>query len=205
MAIEQQAQVSEAVLVEKEKTKRTTTKTLIIVGAVLGSILLCCGSCVVFSAIGQNSSNTKSSGTTTTTTTSDSTKTPKKYKQNEVVEADGFRFSITEVKEYSESNQFMQPKEGMKYLAIMPTVENISNSSKYFGATYFTLKSKDGEQYDAGWTTIAPDLKSEDIQPTMKAKGYLVFEVPNSTTTNNLYLMYNGSMFSNTQVIWELN
>lgn len=127
------------------------------------------------------------------------------YKQGDVVEVDGLKMTISEVKEYVSSNQFMQPKEGKKNIAILVDIENISDKSNTYNPFNYKLNNKDGSNYKTAFTDIEPSLSSGTLQPTKKAKGYLVYEIPNDTPTDQLEFIYEPMSFDSSQIIWSLN
>jgi len=130
---------------------------------------------------------------------------PVTYKQGDSVEIDGLKMAITEAKAYESSNQFMKAKEGNMYFAIMVEVENISDKSNTYNPFNYKLNNKDGSNYKTAFTDIEPSLSSGTLQPTKKAKGYLVYEIPSGTPTNQLEFVYEPLSFDSKQVIWELN
>jgi len=135
----------------------------------------------------------------------DSSQTPVTYAQGDSVEIDGLRMSITEVKEYKSSNEYMQASDGNKYIAIMLEVENVSSEAQSYNALDYKLKNEDGSSYSDGWTDAEPTFSSGTLQPTKKARGYLVYEMPKTVATNQLEFMYEPLDFETKQVIWELN
>jgi Domain of unknown function (DUF4352) len=140
-----------------------------------------------------------------TTTTSTPAVTAKTYKQSEVVEIDGVKVSISEVKDYKSSNQFIKAKDGNKFLAISVNIENTSGEGKSYNVFDYKLKDKEGASYQTGFADITPALSSGDLQPTKKAKGYVVFEVPTTIKNSDLEFMYEPLSFTGSkQVIWEL-
>jgi hypothetical protein len=140
-----------------------------------------------------------------TTATSTPAVTAKTYKHTETVEIDGVKMSISDVKDYKSSNQFIKAKDGYKFLAISVNIENISSEGKSYNTLYYKLKDKEGASYQTGLTDITPALSSGVLQPTKKAKGYVVFEVPNTIKNSDLEFMYEPLSFTESkQVIWEL-
>lgn len=130
---------------------------------------------------------------------------PVTYKQGDSVEIDGLKMTVTEAKVYESSNSFMKAKEGNRYYAIMVDIENISEKSNSYNPLNYKLNNKDGSSYKSAYTDIDQSLSSGTIQPTKKAKGYVVFEIPNDVATNQLEFIYEPLSFNSSQVIWELN
>jgi len=132
-------------------------------------------------------------------------KKPVIYKLNDVVEVDGQKIALTEVKDYVSSNDFMKAKDGHTYLAIMVEIENVSSDSTSYNMLNFKLVDKDGASYDTAFTDVDPSLNSGTLQPTRKAKGYVAYEVPADMANNQFEFIYEPLSFvDTTQVIWEL-
>ncbi len=132
---------------------------------------------------------------------------PVTYKQSDSVEIDGKKISIEEVKIYTDYGEFNEPAEGKQFLAVKVKVENISNESTSYNALNYSLVDKDGAKYNEGaFTDLDPTFSSGELQPTRKASGYMVFEVPARTKTSEYELQYEPlSLTETSQVIWELN
>lgn len=96
-------------------------------------------------------------------------------------------------------------KNGKKNIAVLIDIENISDKSQSFNSYYYKLNNQDGTNYDKAITDIDSQLSSGTIQPTKKAKGYLVFDVPSDVTTNQLEFVYEPISFDSSQIIWSLN
>ncbi len=188
----------------------------VVIVAVVGIIIfLCCACCFILVALSPNSTNINTGEKVgeidindnddqddTGTNTEPSAKT---YKQSEAVKVDDVQISLSEVKNYTSSNQYIKPDDGYRFLAIMVNVENTSEGPASYNSWYFSLKNEDGVEYDSGYADIEPDLNSGTLQPGKKAKGYIVFEVPTSVKTSQLELIYEPISFGkSTQVIWEL-
>jgi len=143
---------------------------------------------------------------TTTKETKEEPKQPVIYKVNDVVEVDGKKMAITEVKDYVPTNEFMRAKEGRRFLAVMIELENVSNKTTTYNALNYSLVDKDGAKYNEAFSDIDPNLSSGTLQPTRKAKGYLSYEVPADMTNDKFELIYEPLSFvDTTQVVWELN
>jgi hypothetical protein len=189
----------------------------VVIVAIVGVvILLCCACCFIVAALSPNNIKTGEkvgeiniededylNGDDSSDSANDST--AKSYKQSEKVKVDDVQIAITEVKNYTSSNQYIKPDDGYRFLAIMVEVENTSEGSASYNSWYFSLKNKDGVEYDSGYADIEPDLNSGTLQLGKKAKGYIVFEVPKNVKTSQLELIYEPISFgTTTQVIWEL-
>ena len=142
---------------------------------------------------------------TTDETAEDSVVAPTIYKQGETVTAGGLKQYISEVKKYTSKNEFMQPSDGNEFIAIMINAENVSDEVISYNALEYSLLNKSGVKYTEGFADAEPSFSSGNLQPTRKAVGYLVYEIPVGTPYNQLELEYAPISFTETiQVIWEL-
>ena len=172
----------------------------------LSLVLIGFVSMFAFLSLACGSGTTSNTGSKAGSSSTSSQAQPVIYKQADVVDVSGTRQSITEVKELTSDNEFYQPSSGMRYLAVMVNIENISNKSQAYNPLYYKMMDKDGITYnEAYFADATPALSSGELQPTMKAKGYLVFEVPVGMATSNLEFQYSPIDFSSTQIIWDLN
>ncbi|HQF37167.1 MAG TPA: DUF4352 domain-containing protein [Candidatus Dojkabacteria bacterium] len=148
----------------------------------------------------------------TTTETEDNVKKdeekkvePVVYKQSDTVEIDGKKISILEVKTHTSSNQFMKPKDGNRFLAVKVTEENVSNEGVSYNAWNYKLVDTDGLTYSQGFADIDNQLSAGDLQPTRKATGWLVFEVPKDKSNSEFEFIYEPFSFDSKQVVWALD
>ena len=186
----------------------------VVIGIVVLILLLCGGCFFVISLLAAGASNSIStnlnkepvlvgSGSSVSTATS-SLQAPKVYKKGDIVSMDGVNIQVTEIKDYVSSNTYMKPKAGNRVLVIMVAEENISNEDKSYNPLNYTLKDKDGAEYERDYSDITPSFSSGTMQPTKKAKGYLAFTVPTRVINSQLELSYSPSLFSSSEVLWIL-
>lgn len=129
------------------------------------------------------------------------------FSQDETAEVHGKNISILEVRDYSPTNAFLKPEAGQRFLAILVQEENTSSDEQNYTFLNYRLKNSDeGIEYGRGFTDLEPDLGSGIVRPEQKARGYIIFEVPTDTETNELELQYVlRTPFQSGDVIWELD
>jgi hypothetical protein len=153
------------------------------------------------SKLNENTGNTQTQDTDTPEVVK-----PVIYSQSDIVSIDGKKIQIQETKDYVSKNDFMQPDDGNRFFAIMVLEENTSSNSVSYNSYNYALKNVDGTDYPTAFSDIEPDFGSGDLQPTMKAKGYLSFEVPNDVLPSSLNLIYSPlSFIDSKQAVWQLN
>jgi len=85
---------------------------------------------------------------------------------------------------YREKNEFSQPEEGNKFIAVEVSYQN-NTTDKTISYNTLDWKLFDGEgyNYESSWSaTKKPDLSSGDINPGSKVRGWITFEIPVKAT-----------------------
>jgi len=103
------------------------------------------------------------------------TASPDAFSVGDVVKTGNFTISYLSSEEYDSSNQFLQPKDGYKYIDCKFEFENVSNSDQNVSSGDFTCYA-DGMSCDAFYG-LDDDL-SASLSPGRKAAGTVAFEVP---------------------------
>ena len=100
----------------------------------------------------------------------------KKFKVGETVTTDDMEIKYLSVKDYKSDNEFMQPKEGYKY--IKAEFEFV-NKSKEDDLSVSTLSfSCNADDYEVETVYMDDNELDADLSPGKKAKGPIFFEVP---------------------------
>lgn len=97
------------------------------------------------------------------------------YKVGDVVETKGLKITYLSADEYEESNQFMQPDEGMQYMSVELEVENTSDSDKAISFYSFQCYA-DGALCEQFYGR--DDALSATLSAGRKTKGTVTFSVP---------------------------
>ena len=93
----------------------------------------------------------------------------------DIIETTKLKMQYIKAAEYVSDNQFLQPKEGMKYVYIELEVENISDSDCSVSYYLFDCYA-DGTECDGFYGM--DDALSAKLSAGRKAKGTIAFEVP---------------------------
>lgn len=95
---------------------------------------------------------------------------------------------------YNSGELVFQPKSGFVYYALDITVKSKSSIQISYNLFYFKLKDKQGYEYTPALCDLEPQFGSGYISLNEKARGFVVFEVPKSSS--EFYLFYEPEIFS---------
>jgi len=154
---------------------------------------------ILFASVVGCASNTKPETANNQSQTSQQTQT---FKVGERVKLGNYYLTVNGFEDYVEENEYMQPDEGNKFLAVDVTIENGGTESASYNALDFEIQDSESYTYDTSMATKAPDLGSGDLQEGRKIRGWVTFEVP--TTATGLELIYQPSLWDTGQVIVKL-
>lgn len=106
---------------------------------------------------------------------------------------------------YIESNEFSQPETGNKFVAIEVEYQNNTyDKTISYNLFDWTVSDQEGYAYDSTFlATKTPDLSSGDLNPGGKVKGWVTFEVLESST--KFKAKFTPSFWDNDNVEIELN
>lgn len=93
----------------------------------------------------------------------------------DVVETKTLRITFVSAEDYISDNQFIQPKDGNKFIKASFEFENIGKDDEYVSEFEFKCYA-DG--YDSEQKYIGDDTLSATLSAGMKVKGSVIFEVP---------------------------
>ena len=113
-----------------------------------------------------------------------------------VAEADDAQVTLNEIVDpWFTNNQFMQPSASRRYVAFDVTIEHTAESGKlYAGGSKFRLLNTEDFAYDNAGFCPVPCLNSIDLGGGQKTRGWVVFEVDESTPLK--VLKYDPQTFS---------
>lgn len=104
-----------------------------------------------------------------------------KPKLGTTTEAKGSKYTVNAVQDNIPStNQFSQPKPGMRWVAIDVTQEGVTANDP-FNSFYFGVQDADDYVYDSTFASGAgktPTFQSGTLQPAQRVRGWLIFEIP---------------------------
>ncbi|MBI1833469.1 MAG: DUF4352 domain-containing protein [Candidatus Andersenbacteria bacterium] len=92
---------------------------------------------------------------------------------------EGWFLTATQPEAYTPTNQFSQPPEGKKYVAVEITYENTSTTKDSFSTSRLTLKDTEDHAYTSTFfDSKEPSLSSGDLEPSGTIKGYVTYSMP---------------------------
>jgi hypothetical protein len=106
-------------------------------------------------------------------------------------EINGVAFNIKSAANWSNDNEFMQPRNGFKYYVLDIILINIDSQAKYINTIGFYLTDDEGYKYETSGRGKKPNLINGYLLPGEKTRGYLTFEILNNTNRLDLnYIFY---------------
>ncbi len=106
----------------------------------------------------------------------------------------GWFLTVNEPIDYISDNQFEQPKEGNKFVAIEAVYENTTNKTDSFSISNLQLKDVDDHSYSYTYTGKDPQLQSGDLEAGGKARGFVTFEISKSSPVKEV--IYNNDLMT---------
>lgn len=116
----------------------------------------------------------------------------------DVVETKDLRISFISAEDYVSDNQFIQPKDGNKYIEFEFEFENISNSDKVVSSFNFNCYA-DGYKADQSWIGDDDGLDAT-LSKGKKTKGTIFFEIP--INTQEITLEYETNFWTEKKVVF---
>ena len=205
---------------KSEKSKGKGLSTGAIIAIVCGILLLCCVCVSVIVVITQGNNllgglNINPTAMPTTTsivnptdgtdpTTNPTNKPATSNKIGDVVTLDDLQLTVIAFENnVISTNQFMQPQDGNKFIAVEVKITNLGTKIENANPFDFQLKDSDDYSYDYSfWNVKKPEFKMTDLKLNDSVRGWLTFEVP--TTSNNFKLIYEPSWFATNNIVVEL-
>ena len=120
----------------------------------------------------------------------------------EQVKLGDYVLTVNSVKSCIEDNEFMQPKAGNKYVVVDITQENNGSVPRAYNLWYFVLQDDKGYSHQTAFASCKePNFSSGTLQPTMKTRGYITFEIPEGNKPAKL--IFTPDWWGNKQIIIE--
>jgi len=116
------------------------------------------------------------------------------FTQNEVVEYDGIRYTVTNVRK-SAGGDWNKPEAGNEYVIVTLKIDNISKEKKSYNALDWKMQNSKGteETYAFYTNKVYQELNSGDLVAGGSFEGFIAFEQP--VGDKALKLNYYPSMF----------
>lgn len=184
---------------------------LLVIGGILFLCLACCGILMIAGVAGNDSSDdhgtkiedTQDEEETSTDDTSEEVATTVKYKIGDRIEIGDYIITVNGTENpYIESKTYSQPDSGNKYIAVEVTYENETKDSISYNVYDWLLSDSDGYTYDQAWGSKEPNLSSGDLNPGEKVRGWVTFEVPETSTQYSI--KFTPSIWSSDNAVIEL-
>ena len=124
-----------------------------------------------------------------------------RFHPGDVVEFGDFEIAYMGAEKYKPNNQFIQPKDGYKYVKFYFTFKNTGNSDSYPGSfgCYVNNKKYDQEYLDGSDESFL----LQEVSGGREISGSITYEVPKEAKMKDIELEYeNNSIWSNKKIIF---
>lgn len=124
-----------------------------------------------------------------------------RFHPGDVVEFGDFEIAYMGAEKYKSNNQFIQPKDGYKYVKFYFTFKNTGNSDSYPGSfgCYVNNKKYDQEYLDGSDESFL----LQEVSRGREISGSITYEVPKEAKMKDIELEYeNNSIWSNKKIIF---
>lgn len=124
-----------------------------------------------------------------------------RFHPGDVVEFGDFEIAYMGAEKYKSNNQFIQPKDGYKYVKFYFTFKNTGNSDSYPGSfgCYVNNKKYDQEYLDGSDESFL----LQEVSWGREISGSITYEVPKEAKMKDIELEYeNNSIWSNKKIIF---
>lgn len=145
-----------------------------------------------------SSGNSKTDSDSKNKDSGDEASAPKnEFHVGDIVETDTLKISYISVEDYISDNEFIQPKDGYKYVKAVFEFENISDSDEYVSSFDFSCYA-DG--YDMEQSYFDEMKLDATLSPGRKSQGAIFFEVP--VDAQEVIFEYETNFWSEDKVIF---
>ena len=121
------------------------------------------------------------------------------FNVGDVVETDNFRITYESAGEYTDSNEFLQPKDGYVYWEFKFKFENISDTDQSVSTMMDWECYADNSKADQTWITDDNGLDGK-LSAGREAEGAVYFEVPKDA--ENIELEYDINFWQSDKIIF---
>ena len=124
-----------------------------------------------------------------------------RFHPGDVVEFGDLEIAYMGAEKYKSNNQFIQPKDGYKYVKFYFTFKNTGNSDSYPGSfgCYVNNKKYDQEYLDGSDESFL----LQEVSGGREISGSITYEVPKEAKMKDIELEYeNNSIWSNKKIIF---
>lgn len=121
------------------------------------------------------------------------------FNVGDVVETDNFRITYESAGEYTNNNEFLQPKDGYVYWEFKFKFENISNTDQTVSTMMDWECYADNSKADQTWITDDNGLDGK-LSAGREAEGAVYFEIPEDA--ENVELEYDINFWKSDKIIF---
>ncbi len=167
--------------------------------ALVGGTLLACKKKSDPSPTPTGATDTATATATTPPTPTFATKT---FSVGDTAKAFDYSLAVENVKECRAKYYFSKPKKGSIWLGVELVVESTSDKQIWSNPSHAKIVDGDGLTYNYSFASTKdcdPGLRATQLNKSEKAKGWVVFEVPEKAS--GLKLTYNPSLFGTPQQV----
>jgi len=127
----------------------------------------------------------------------------KTFSVGEQVKLGDYILTVNSVKSCVSENEFMQPKTGNKFIVADISQENAGSIARDYNLWYFTLQDNKDYSYQTALAACKePDFGFGTLQPRMKTRGYITFEIPEENQP--IKLIFTPDWWKTEQIIIEI-
>ena len=119
------------------------------------------------------------------------------FKVGDIVETKDLKITFLSAGEYKSDNEFLQPKDGNKYIKVEFEIENTGDSDQYITSWDFKCYA---DTYSVEQTWLDEGSLDATLSKGKKSKGSVFFEVPKDA--KEITLEYETNFFSEDKIIF---
>ena len=121
----------------------------------------------------------------------------------EQIKLGDYVLTVNSVEHCVSKNEFSQPESGNKFIVADISQENVGSASRDYNLWYFTLQDNKDYSYQTAFSACKePSFDSGTLQPEMKTRGYITFEIPEGNQA--IKLIFTPDWLGTEQIIIEL-
>ncbi len=125
------------------------------------------------------------------------------FSVGEQVKLGEYILTVNNVESCVSDNEFMQPETGKKFIVADITQENIGSVPRDYNLWDFTLQDDKTYSYQTAFANCKePSFSSGTLQPAMKTRGYITFEIPQENQPSKL--IFAPNWWETEQIIIEV-
>ena len=125
------------------------------------------------------------------------------FSVGEQVKLGDYILIVNSVESCISDNEFIQPESGKRFVAVDISQENAGSEARSFNLWNFTLQDDKNYSYQTAFANCKePSFGSGTLQPTMKTRGYITFEIPKENQPSKL--IFSPDWWGTKQIIIEL-